>query len=430
MSQTPTGLDISLLQLVKHRKEYERLQRVINQRTIDARTQTILKDFGKFFEQVPECDRIPLTGEFLTYFTTVAHRNLSESDVAIYTNVLLRAESELPTGTRDLLVNRLLEADFATKLADLLVMWDDEQEIDVPTTVQHLIEDWNSQTNRVLNVPEVEADESLFDDDVHNTGFRWRWPCLNQHMRPLRGGDFGIIAGRPDKGKTTAVADNITFMASQIDELYPDEKRNIVWLNNEGPGKRILKRCVQSALGLPTSELVKLQEQGILWDKYAEALGIDKSRLKVLDIHGFKAWQVEELLRQLNPALVVFDMIDNVNFDGLVINGGNRQDSILEGMYQWARELGVKYDCPVLATSQISGDGEGIPYPTLGMLKDSKTGKQGAADFILTIGTNDDPSMVNTRFIGMTKNKLALEGTGMSPRREMQLDGACGRYVE
>ena len=423
------GIDISLLQLCKHRKEYDRVRRVINQRTIDARTQTLLNDFGKYFDQVTDCDRIPLTGEFLTYFTTIAHRNLDASELAIYSNVISRAEHDLPEGTRDMLLNRLLEADFATKIADALMLYDQEEEIDVPSTVQHLLDEWLGQTNRVLNVPEVEADASLFDDDVHNTGFRWRWPCLNEHMRPLRGGDFIIIAGRPDKGKTTAVADNITYMASQVDDLYPGENRNIVWLNNEGPGKRILKRCVQSALGLPTSELVKLQEQGILWDKYTEALGFDKSRLKVLDIHGFKAWQVEELLRQLNPALVVFDMIDNVNFDGLVINGGNRQDSILEGMYQWARELGVKYDCPVAATSQISGDGEGIPYPTLGMLKDSKTGKQGAADGILTIGTNDDPAMVNTRFIGMTKNKLALEGKAMSPRREMQLDGACGRYV-
>lgn len=425
-----SGIDISLLQLMKHRKEYERLHRVVNQRTIDARTQAILKDFGKFFEQVPECTRIPATGDFLTYFTQVAHRNLGESDLAVYTNILKRVEHDVPENTRDLLLHRLLEADFATKLADALMMYEQEEEIDVPQVVQHLLEGWQGQTNRVLNVPEVAADEGLFDDDVNNTGYRWRWPCLNQHMRPLRGGDFIILAGRPDKGKTTAVADNVTYMASQVDELYPDEGRNIVWLNNEGPGKRILKRCVQSALGLPTSELVKLQEQGVLWDRYSEALGMDKTRLKVLDIHGFKAWQVEELLRQLNPALVVFDMIDNVNFDGLVINGGNRQDSILEGMYQWGRELGVKHDCPVIATSQVSGDGEGLPYPTLGMLKDSKTGKQGAADVILVVGANDDAGMTNTRFIGATKNKLALEGMAASPRREMQLDGACGRYIE
>lgn len=425
-----SGIDISLLQLMKHRKEYERLHRVVNQRTIDARTQAILKDFGKFFEQVPECTRIPATGDFLTYFTQVAHRNLGESDLAVYTNILKRVEHDVPENTRDLLLHRLLEADFATKLADALMMYEQEEEIDVPQVVQHLLEGWQGQTNRVLNVPEVAADEGLFDDDVNNTGYRWRWPCLNQHMRPLRGGDFIILAGRPDKGKTTAVADNVTYMASQVDELYPDEGRNIVWLNNEGPGKRILKRCVQSALGLPTSELVKLQEQGVLWDRYSEALGMDKTRLKVLDIHGFKAWQVEELLRQLNPALIVFDMIDNVNFDGLVINGGNRQDSILEGMYQWGRELGVKHDCPVIATSQVSGDGEGLPYPTLGMLKDSKTGKQGAADVILVVGANDDAGMANTRFIGATKNKLALEGMAASPRREMQLDGACGRYIE
>lgn len=424
------GIDISLLQLCKYRKEYDRLKKVINQRTIDVRTQTLLADFGKFFAQVEDCDCIPLTGEFTTYFTKVAHRSLDAAELEIYSNIFKRVEQDLPDGTRDMLLSRLLEADFATKLADTLLMYDQEEEIDVPAAVQRLLDNWLSQSNRVLNVPEVKANAGLFDDDVHNTGFRWRWPCLNEHMRPLRGGDFIIVAGRPDKGKTTGVADNITYMAGQVDALYPEEGRNVVWLNNEGPGKRILKRCVQSALGLPTSELVKLQEQNLLWDKYNTAIGIDKARLKVLDIHGFKAWQVEELLRQLKPAIVVFDMIDNVNFDSLIINGGSRQDSVLEGMYQWARELGVRYDCPIIATSQISGDGESTPYPTLGMLKDSKTGKQGAADVIITIGTNEDPSMANTRFIGMTKNKLALEGVPVSPRKEMQFDGACGRYVE
>ena len=39
----------------------------------------------------------------------------------------------------------------------------------------------------------------------------------------------------------------------------------------------------------------------------------------------------------------------------------------------------------------ISADGDGVSYPTLPQLKDSKTGKQGAADLIITLSSLNDP---------------------------------------
>jgi hypothetical protein len=35
----------------------------------------------------------------------------------------------------------------------------------------------------------------------------------------------------------------------------------------------------------------------------------------------------------VQPALVVFDMIDNIRFGGEVANGGQRTDQLLEAMY-------------------------------------------------------------------------------------------------
>src|SRR5690606_5983362 len=99
-------------------------------------------------------------------------------------------------------------------------------------------------------------------------------------------------------------------------------------------------------------------------------------------------------------------------------------------MYQWGRDLAVRHDCPVIATSQVSADGDGHAFPSLSMLKDSKTGKQGAADAIIVIGAKNEAAFENLRFIGLTKNKLALEGRPKSPRAEMILDGPAGRYVE
>ena len=64
------------------------------------------------------------------------------------------------------------------------------------------------------------------------------------------------------------------------------------------------------------------------------------------------------------------------------------------------------------------------------MLKDSKTGKQGAADVIITIGAVNDPALARSRYIGTTKNKKARTGVAGSPMKEVMIDSDRGRYVE
>lgn len=216
-------------------------------------------------------------------------------------------------------------------------------------------------------------------------------------------------------------------MAPQLAELYPDRFRPVVWLNNEGPGRRILSRIRQAALGMSTGEIRELGPNKAR-QLYIEAIGGDEQRIMVKDIHGFTNWEVEEMLRKLDPGLVIYDMIDNISFVGGTINHGERTDQILEAMYQWARALGVRLDFPGIAMSQISADGEGHRWPLQSWLKDSRTGKQGACDFILTGGF--DPNLPSTRFIGTTKNKLKLEGAKGNPEAQVFFDADRARLRE
>ena len=417
---------------MKSRKDYDKLIRVVNSRALDSITATIITDFGSYFREVPECQVIPVSREFHTFFHTVAHPQLTPDQAAAYQAVFRQVEQPIDDTAKSMLMGKLLENNLAQDLADIAERYARGEEVDVRKLTTDIISKFEQDIERKVKLPFIQMDEALFDEDMRNDGFKWRWSALAMCLRPLRGGDFGILAGRPDKGKTTALTDLCTFFANQLPEVYPDspEKRQILWLNNEGPGKRILKRVIQSALGCTTSTLVQKQAEGVLWDEYDAAVGGDRQAIKVIDIHGFKAWQVEEILKQHPPGLVVFDMIDNVKFDGEVGNGGQRTDQILEAMYQWGRDLAVRFDCPIIATSQISADGDGEPYPTLPMLKDSKTGKQGAADFIITLGTSNDPSLESMRFIGTTKNKLRLEGQPQSPRKQMILDATSARLIE
>ena len=66
--------------------------------------------------------------------------------------------------------------------------------------------------------------EVLYSETVSNPGLRWRLNALNRSLGSLRRGDFGFIFARPETGKTTFLASEITFFASQTD-------RPILWFN-------------------------------------------------------------------------------------------------------------------------------------------------------------------------------------------------------
>ena len=434
------SLDLTVLQLLKHRNAYEKLAKSVPERALDTRSRILLADFGRFFKEFPDAARID-PGAFNVFFQSI-HPTLSDEDRAVYAALFQRIASEdvapeLVEGLRARLAQAALAYDLSLRIAE----FQEGGEVDLRRVTDSLIDQYDALVDRKVKNPQVlDAIEDLLKAEENDTGLHWALPCLNRHIKPLVGGDFVVIAARPDKGKTTFGAHNLTHMAAQIDKVYPGQNRSILWFNNEGPGHRIVTRCFQAALNATTEDLVRLSNlpadpefakyKTQVRQQYAAALGGRPGALRIFDIHDFWSHEVEELMDLYNPAAVMFDMVDNIKFGGMAANNGQRTDQLLEAMYQWARTQGVKRDCAVLANSQISADGDGLQYPTLPMLKDSKTGKQGAADTIITIGTVNDPMLANSRYIGTTKNKKVRTGVPSSPQTEVHFDGARCRYVE
>jgi replicative DNA helicase len=374
---------------------------------------------------VPEVSIDP----FYVWFC-LRHPTLNTEQQELYKALLTRALTEpVDPETERGILPRLLSAEYASNVTDAVTRFNDGAEIDLAATLKQLAETHDTEVDKKVKVPEVtDGIESILQDDRDDRGLKWRLDCLNTVLRPLRGGDFIVLAARPDKGKTTMIASEITHMAAQFNAYYGENHgRSIVWANNEGPGKRIVQRVYQSALNATITDLIKKSTAGTLKQEYEDA--VDGTPIRIMDIHGFWNYEVEEILKRVKPGLVVFDMVDNIRFGGDAINGGQRTDQLLEAMYGWARILGVKYDCPTIATSQISGDGDGLQYPTQTMLKDSKTGKQGAADVIITLGSVNDPFYANSRFVGVTKSKLRRQGAPQSPQTEVMFDGERARLL-
>lgn len=423
----PISLELTLLRLLKTRDKYEKLYRAIPEGVLEIKSQTVLKDMGQFFREFPDVQEIEPEPFFL-WFKAFAHPGLDAEKQAFYKQQIGLISEDVSPELEAGLMNKLVAAATAKQLQTLIEAWDEGAEIDMGSNLRSIVEQFELDTSRkVKSVWVQDSIEDLLKEDENDTGFKWRQDEINLCMRPLRPGDFGILAARPDKGKTTLQTDAVTFFAPQVDLIYPGENRSILWFNNEGPGRRIISRLYQSALNCTISELVEKSKAGTVRQEYLAATGGRPDIIRVFDVHDFWNHEIEDIIRSTPPALIVFDMIDNVKFGGVASNNGQRTDQLLEAQYQWARVLAVKHGCPIIAASQISADGENLAYPSLSMLKDSKTGKQGAADFIMTVGALDD--FPASRFLGLTKNKLARERGPRQPKIEVTFDATRGRYV-
>lgn len=414
-------LDLSVLRLLTDRAKFDRFHTAIPAGTVTKETGALIKRFKEFYATT---DASRITFDEFWPFLRSHYPRWKDSDAAHWRALVEPIDKPNPAGYEETIIRNLLAADLGNKALLLIETWGQGGEVELGEGLKLLTEDYESALDRKVKTPRVAVDMgALIEAEQDDAGLHWRLDCLNTSTRPLRSGDFGIIAARPDRGKTSFVASEITHMAPQVHRMY-EGKRPIVWLNNEGPGERIQNRVVQAALGLKVTDIIALGKDELL-RQYAEVVG-HVDMIQTYNIHGFQTYEVADLLRKLNPAVVVYDMIDNIRFAGATMHGGERTDQLLESMYQWAREQGVIHDFIGLATSQISDQGEGEKWPAQNLLKDSRTGKQGACDFIITVGSH--PNYDRTRFIGMSKNKIVRQGGAYSPRCEVNFNRDTSRF--
>lgn len=410
-------IDIYLLRALRNKEQYTKLFGLVPD-TIEKRTLAILKDYGKYFHMFKEHDTVDLA-LFIPQFERW-HPGMDDETKAVYTAVLKSAAKPVPEDVRDSLANWLIELTLATKIANITARYDDGDVSDISGEIDRVFTEFKNMrsSQRAVFLDMEEIDD--FYKEGAEAGVTSRLQCLRDTIRPFKGGDFGIIAGRPDAGKTGYVISEMVHMAPQL----PME-RPVLWMNNESKSDNLRIRLYQSALSMTATELKANTRQNNI-DMYRKALGGRTDRIKLIDIHGWHIGQVDRLMDDTRPGIVVFDMIDHIKGFG----NEARTDLALEEMYKWAREKCVEYDCVGFATSQISGDGDGMMFPLQHMLKDSKTGKQGACDFIIMVGKSNDKGFDGQRFIGMPKNKLSLDGAPKDPQATVMFNPSKSLYSD
>ena len=334
-------------------------------------------------------------------YTTINIININELDIYYNSNYLLKDnERKELTSLLEEIYNQdinvdtvigLLEEHRRRSLAGKVALMALDVESGKKTTedLLELFNDFEHQQVEVDSITPINMDlKELYDTQIKTPGLRWRLDWLNKSLGSLRKGDFGFIFARPETGKTTFLASEITHMVSQTDG-------HVLWFNNEEQGNIVGIRVFQAALGLTTGELFRNPE--VKQSNYEKLTG---NRVIILDFEDSSSKaRVESVLKQYKPALIIFDQIDKIR--GFK---GERNDLELKAIYQWAREIAKTY-APVIAVSQASGEAEGKLFLTMDMVDGSKTAKQGEADWILGIGKEQDNSS-RTRYFNISKNKL------------------------
>lgn len=412
------AVDLAILKLLKYRKDFRRVHGRIPASSMNKETVAILDDFGKYFERFPEAEHVDM--ETFTPLFRAWHSTLTDEQRKMFETVLNNAEEDVPEKAREEIMRAVLELRLATDTANALARFDEGELPNLGAYIAALHTEFKADSDT--------AKEDFIQDDIHDLleedeidfGLTSRLDCVNKSMRPLRPGDFMIIAARPDRGKTTLVASEATHWATQIP---PD--RNILWLNNEGPGRRIIPRLYQAALGATRTQLLTLRQANALKPAYIKLMGrIDKIRVK--DIHGLDTYAVERIIEANNAEVVIYDMLDHVRG----YENQARTDQRLEELYKWARSLAVEHEHIGIATSQVSVEGDNMQFPAQSMLKDSKTGKQGACDAIMIMGALNDPQYDKMRWIGLPKNKMRRDGAAGDPRECVQFDANRARVED
>jgi hypothetical protein len=337
-----------------------------------------------FFFKYPEADK----DLYLSLFKTLAEQPLdSELGLGILKQIKRRKTAlrlseqafKFATGNADtsaiLELSKMLEDNYADDLEEIEVVSDDL--------------------------------EFLLNETVLKPGLRWRLNCLNRSLGSLRKGDLGFIFARPETGKTTFLASEVSYMLTQLNE----DSGPIVWFNLEEQGSKVMLRIYQAYFGLTLEQLLANPK------KYKQEFQErTKGKFKLVDNATIDKATIEKICKQWKPSLVVQDQTPKIK--GFA---ADREDLKIGAIFNWSRELAKEY-CPIIGVSQADGSAENQKWLTMEHVANVKTAAQAEADWILGLGKLHQAGFENVRFLNLSKNKLSGDADSLPDLRHMKTE--------
>ena len=350
--------------------------------------------------------------EFVLYFYTL----YPESDKTLYNTLFDQiAAAEIPEDSANDIVLQITNRKRALKLSELAFQV--AQGFKTQDDLTEFIKDTPPSKALAMPLQEVTTNlEDLLGSAYEEDGHRWRLDCLNKSLGSLRRGDFGFIFARPETGKTT-------FLASEITAMLLNPSCIVCWFNNEEDGWKVMLRVYQAYFGVGNDVILSNVKK--FKDEFLAQVG---NRFHLYDSAVISKTHVEQIVNTIEPTLVVYDQIDKIK--GF---SNDREDLRLGSIYQWARE-GAKSRYAAIGVCQADGHAEGVRYLGMEHVANAKTAKQAEADFILGIGRTNDDGLEMARFLNISKNKLLGDKDSIHELRhgkfEILIEPTIARYAD
>ena len=395
--------DLTLLVTMGVKENYLRFKPYIKEYAVSKDVWSIMECLGKYYDSYPSTPLVKWD-DLMGFYFMVKGKTKADKALIIRTIISNVKDKEIELGadkhSADLqkdLIAHYIKQDYATKIVNKALEISTQSTEEGIEAVDDLVKGYQKEVSHaVVTRNDVFVSPSLGSimASVGSPGYNWRLEEFNLSLGPVRAGDLVVVGARPERGKTTLLASESSYFATQL----PDDSRPLIWINNEERDAKVMFRIMQSYFGV-TKEEIEKDIKGYE-ERYTKEVG---SKILLLsDDSGINSVkQLNSLFSEYNPSIIVFDQLDKVYGFGRE----EREDLRLGKLYQWAREKAREYG-PVITASQVDGTGEGEQWITMAQLRGTKTDKQGEADAIVTIGSSNDPKLTNNRYVHIPKNKL------------------------
>lgn len=417
-------LELSILKLLLKKDNFIKYNSIITKLNTEKEIRILIYLIIKYYDEFDNHYFISID-ELKTYFylNYPSERNSKEYEL-IFDRL---ASLDISDSVASNVVRQYIEYDCATKIVDKLLPIVQGQRGDSVFEIPTILEEYK---HKALMVDDVAS--PFLDDDFSNIqellskkqGLSWRLKCMNDNIGPLSrtNGSLGHIFARPESGKTSFVASEITRFAEQ---LHEDELCLYVW--NEETGARVRNRLIQASLNLSTQEIEDMflrlpnaseELQHLFYANGGNKILIPKEgNLSYEDILAL----VE---KYKNIKVLVIDIADHVLFRKSGDMAGHER---LEELYRRLRSLSNTYNINVITVAQAAESASDKKHLYMEHMANSKTGKPGALDYAIGIGKTNNSSEDNLRWISIPKNKI---GCTVSSINAVYFDKLRGRYSE
>lgn len=273
---------------------------------------------------------------------------------------------------QETILHNMVTSATATELASLAIDISDNKATKPLEYLQTLVNRLSSLKNKTEEQESTKIDLNKIIN-LKTISLKWKFNLtdIQSRLTGIGPGYFGIIAARPDAGKTSF------YMALTAGlNGFLDQGAKCLVIGNEESTDRLKTRALSAASGLADTNFEEHKT------KLNQRLDHFRDRFDIADGFGMTMGQLDTYLTNHPCDILIIDQLDKMGVNGSFGNDVER----LKKIYIAARDLAKKHKCAVIGVCQAGVGAHNRLFYGFEHLDGSKTGKAAECDWCITIG--------------------------------------------